>query len=1359
MKMNGLQPCNGSEKSRSDRKKPGPLPTLYSLGIDIGYSSVKVALIDDAERIVYGDYVLHKGKIKETAKNMLSTLSKHYDPALIVYGAVTGSETKQLVQEQGIHHVNEVSALIEGSICIHDAVRSVIEIGGETARYITGFYKQDKSRLEISMNSNCSAGTGSFLEEQVSRLNLAIEDYSVYAARGTNIPRIAGRCSVFAKTDIIHHQQEGVPVEDILLGLAYALVRNYRAAVMKKLPLQKPIFFAGGVARNDAIVHALSDILNLSDGDLIVSDLGSTTAAIGAAVIAKKTNSILRFEKLERILQEEGEVRHPDGFNLTLPCLYQYGLDDYHNKHTCKPLDPGIGTIDCFLGIDVGSTSTNLVLINEHQEIIACQYLKTLGDPVQAVIIGLGDLGNKYDDRVRIVGVGTTGSGRYMIARLTGADSIKDEITAQARAAVAIDDSIDTVFEIGGQDSKYINLKNGVVTDFQMNKICAAGTGSFIEEQSRKFDIPIKKFGEYALSSQNPIYLGERCTVFVGSSIAAHLEDGSSIEDIISGLCYSVVKNYLNRVVGQKEIGDRIFLQGGIAYNQGVVNAFRSLTEKEVIIPPFFSVTGAYGAAILAKEEIGSKKTTFKGFFPDKQIQIQEEKVTTQLHESEPEYDAMVRDLFFEGYDGTRDPGRETIGIPRALFTYGMYPMFHAFFRELGYNVILSDPTSEQTVWLGQDYSLDETCYPIKLINGHVAELVEKNVDYIFFPNLYTVVHPKSHTRRDFGCPYMQLAFKLVNRAMELDKKGITVLAPTIGFSLGEEFMRNSFMNLGKQLKRTPDETERALNLGMKTFHEFETRVEEKGKEAIKNIRPDEKAFVLISKTYGVADPVLNMGIPGRLKKMGYKVLTFYNLPPCTITQNHPNMFWPFGQHILKAAQVVKQHPNLYAIYLSHHGCGPDTVLTHYFREIMEDKPYLNIEVDEHSSDVGVITRLEAFINSLTHIPSEKAGDMESYPALVPDKKIRITTDCANFSKQTYYYIPDLYPYSRLFCEFLKKEGITSKLFSPTSETSIDYGRKHTITNEYFSMTALIGDALQIPDIRENNRIPKVLFIPQSEGAEVEGQYNRVLRTILDEEGLSFIGIKAPYIEDIIYQDRKYYHWVFLLSLAGDIIRLAPLSERVRYLTRMKGIIQRDELNVKALEIIAREISGILQSASFAKTIFAIGEPLILYNDMLQNNILNEIEQKKYRVVYAPLSECLWQTWKDHVLLYGKDKTDILVKKLDVLKDCLIQIHQVFRELSPFEENPDELIRLADSTIGYYAGAFGKYRGAKIAGLSDSVDGIITISSMYENTGILLRTLYNGFEAKNPRPILNLTCDGTVHKTDTSNIDSFLYYL
>ncbi len=1332
---------------------------MFSIGIDIGYAAIKAIVIDDQQQIQYSKYSLHKGRVKDTLKGILNDLLTKYNQEDIKYGAVTGSGSKFLSKMDEAHFINEVAAIVEGSEHMVPGIESIIQIGGEGAKYITGIKGKDKSQIEISMNSNCSAGTGSFLEEQMSRLNLKLEDYSVYAGRAKSIPRIAGRCSVFAKTDITHHQQEGVPVEDILLGLAYAVIKNYKGAVMKRLPVKKPLLFIGGVAHNQGIITAIKDVLHLEEGELVIPDNFSNIEAIGAALIAKNEGILMDFQKINDSIELLDENYHVDDSDIDLPKLAPYGDHDGENKHICKPINQDKNAVtNVYLGVDIGSTSTNLVLMNEEHEIISFKYLRTLGNPVEAVKIGLKELNQEFGNRIKIIGASTTGSGRYMIGEMIGADVIKDEITAQAKAATTIDNTVDTIFEIGGQDSKYISIQGGVVADFQMNKICAAGTGSFIEEQSKKFNIPVHELGGIALSSKHPIYLGERCTVFIETSIAANLSRGADLEDIASGLCYSIVKNYLNRVVGQKKIGDKVFLQGGIAYNQGIVNAFRALTGKQIVVPPFFSVTGAYGAAILAKEALVNKSTQFKGFDIEWDQASKGRKKTTVKVAERTSFNDKMNDLVFQDYDGTIDPAKKTVGIPRALFTYGMYPMFSTFFKELGLNILLSDKSDENTVKLAQETSLDETCFPVKLINGHVAELVQKNVDYIFFPDLFTVDHPDSPSRQNYGCAYMQLAFKIVKRAMELGKKGIELLSPTIAFNLGPEFMKESFAKLGKQLGRSEQDTKDAITKGVKAFHDFEDRLEENGREIVDQLRPDEKAFVIISKTYGVVDPLLNMSIPDKLMSMGYKVLSFTDLPEGDTTVEYPNMFWPFGMHILEAAQIVKAHPNLYAVYLSHHCCGPDTILTHYFREIMGDKPYLNIEVDEHSSGVGVITRVEAFINSLNKEIPRKAEKMEVYTDKIAHEAVNIKGSLNEIEKNASVYLPYIYPYAQIFEALLKKKGLNVKVFKETSRSSVNIGREFIMTNEYFSLTALLGDVFKMLR-RSKPTGSTAILLPRSEGAEVDGQYSRLLRMKLNEEGHKDVDIVSPYIEDALDQEDQEMEATGLALIAGDLIRLSDRTLRKDLLANILQLIETNTFNIDSLKSIAEEVYRTIKTKDYTKHIFAMGEPSILYNDFMNQSTFKHIEEKGYRVVYAPLSEWMWFFWKDFLDNNGERKTMETQNRLDKFIAHMRTISECLKEVSPFEEDLEQLIDMADQTIGYYAGSNGRYRESKLLGTMNGIDGIMTVASMYENTGIALNVLHKGFKNNNSKPLLNLTFDGNKNENDRTKIESFIYYI
>ena len=502
-----------------------------------------------------------------------------------------------------------------------------------------------------------------------------------------------------------------------------------------------------------------------------------------------------------------------------------------------------------------------------------------------------------------------------------------------------------------------------------MNKICAAGTGSFVEEQAARMGIPLAEFGPLALSSEHPASLGERCTVFIETAIASASAEGISRADIAAGLCHSIVQNYLHKVVGSKPVGQHIVLQGGVDYNPGIVAAFQSAYGDRVQVSPVFSISGAYGAALLAQEAVGDALSRFVGF--DSPAKDAEDSRSAEIQKNIDFYKQADK-LLLEGYTGKRDPRKKTVGVPFALMIHKFFPMTNAFFTSLGFNVVLTDPTSEETIRLAQQTAQGETCYPVKLIYGHMQQLIDQKVDYIFLPTIHTMKHEKSRVKHNYGCVYMQTAAASIAKALDIESKGITLLSPVFDLDFGQEAMASAMLGLSKILGIPKPFCAKALLSGAMAVRRHTAAVEKQGKALLATLRPDDKVLVLITRNYGVSDPILNMGIPELLLERGYKVITLSHLPghALDISDEYNNLYYPFGQHILSGAKLIAHHPNLYAVYLTNHGCGPDTMLSHLFKQEMGDKPYLQIEVDEHFSNVGVITRIEAFLNSLQHRPA-----------------------------------------------------------------------------------------------------------------------------------------------------------------------------------------------------------------------------------------------------------------------------------------------------------------------------------------------------------------------------------------------------
>ncbi|HBC78713.1 MAG TPA: CoA activase, partial [Bacteroidales bacterium] len=587
----------------------------FYLGLDIGSVSLNTVLLDDKYIVIedYYDYV--HGKPFKVLRDRLTAVLKNHSSDNIAGIAVTGTGGKLATELIGGIFVNEIIAQATSSGRLYPDAQTVIEIGGEDSKLI--LLEKDPSNgharlVDFEMNSICAAGTGSFLDQQARRIGVPIEkEFGEMSLKSVDPPRIAGRCSVFAKSDMIHHQQLATPLHDIVAGLCFALARNFRSNVARSKEIKKPVIFSGGVAANIGMIRAFREVLSLNENELIIPEHHASMGAIGAVMYAHSNkldmNHFKGMEKLEEYLSVDSTL-----FN-SLPPLVE--SEAVYNKIVEFKKDPHKKK-EVYLGIDVGSLSTNVVLIDPDHNVVSRRYLPTAGKPLEAIQKGMTEIFDEVGEYVEVIGAGTTGSGRYLTGDFIGADTIQNEITAQATAAIDYDPTVDTIFEIGGQDSKYISIENGVVVDFEMNKVCAAGTGSFLEEQAEKLNINIvEEFGCMALNSECPVKLGDRCTVFMESDLNSYMQKGARNENLVGGLAYSIVYNYLQKVVADRKVGNKIFFQGGVTNNKAVVAAFEYVTGKKITIPPHFDVTGAIGVAILAQKAMKpEQKTTFKGF-------------------------------------------------------------------------------------------------------------------------------------------------------------------------------------------------------------------------------------------------------------------------------------------------------------------------------------------------------------------------------------------------------------------------------------------------------------------------------------------------------------------------------------------------------------------------------------------------------------------------------------------------------------------------------------------------------------------------------------------------------------------------
>ena len=930
------------------------------------------------------------------------------------------------------------------------------------------------------------------------------------------------------------------------------------------------------------------------------------------------------------------------------------------------------------LGVDVGSTSTNLVLVSTDGVLLDAQYLRTRGNPKQAVRDGLASLAQRVGSRAHVVAAGATGSGRTMIGTLIGADAVRDEITAQARAAAAADPLVDTVFEIGGQDSKYIGLAAGQVADFQMNKVCAAGTGSFVEEQAARLGIALPDYGALALSAERPVDLGERCTVFVETAINAALAKGATKPEVAAGLCLSVVRNYLHKVVNNKPVGRRIVLQGGVAYNPAIVAAFRAYAGDNLTVSPYFAVSGAVGAALLAAEAQGvlsvqTGVTADKTFPPSNFKGWDLSGASHAAHRVDPEEIAANRafihkvdEMYLEGYDPQRDPAKKTVGIPRALMLHKLFPMANAFFKQLGFNVVLTDASDEETVRLAQASAQGETCYPVKLVHGHMAQLLDAGVDYVFMPSVHTIRHLKSTVPHNYACTYMQSIPAIVAKELDYEGHGITLLNPQMNLDFGQGAMAEVMLEVGAQLGRTPQETARAMLAGGFAVTEFTRKTEELGDQLLASLKPGERVIVIITRNYGIVDPALNMGIPDLLLDRGQKVITVSHLHAhdLGISADYPGVVWPFGQHILSGAKLVRRDPRLFAVYLTNHGCGPDTMISHLFAEEMAGKPYLQIEMDEHYSKVGVETRVEAFLNAIEHY---EAADLRG----APTSTRVVNSACEPVRKGELAGLPSFGPYGPLAAQWLRDQGIPVRELVPTPAT-LELGRKECTSKEYDSCASLLGVSLAAvgeggdgeaaadgcttvrsegptqaygegagavdgPHAEHDVAAAAVasaeggwrvgqLLLPSSQGGEADGQFDRVIRSVLDAKGHGDVRVVAPDVE-LLPCNVADLEGLFVHVLAGDVVWAAAPAAR----PALQETFAKPHLTLEDVLTAASAARESWQDVPVAprKTLALVGEWPLVVGDELTGGLFARLEGEGYRAMRAPFAEYLLFVWED----------------------------------------------------------------------------------------------------------------------------------
>jgi predicted CoA-substrate-specific enzyme activase len=959
----------------------------YTLGIDIGSTTVKIALLDSEHNIVFSDYKRHFANIQETLSDLLVE-ARTVSGNVILHPVITGSGGLTLAKHLEVPFVQEVIAVSTSLKELAPKTDVAIELGGEDAKII---YFED-GNVEQRMNGICAGGTGSFIDQMAALLQTDASGLNEYAKNYKSLYTIAARCGVFAKSDIQPLINEGATKEDLAASIFQAVVNQTISGLACGKPIRGHVAFLGGPLHFlDQLKASFIRTLKLDEEHTIDTDNSHLFAAIGSALNAKEETSYSMDEmvgKLSHKIVMDAEVSRLDPLfkNEDEYKAFRNRQDQYKVK--TRKLDSYQGK--AFLGIDAGSTTTKCALISEDGDLLYSFYSSNNGSPLKTAISSIQEIYKLMPKGVEIARSCSTGYGEALLKSALLLDDGEVETIAHYNAAAFFDPEVDCILDIGGQDMKCIHIKNQSVDSVQLNEACSSGCGSFIETFAKSLDYSVQDFAKVALYAKSPVDLGTRCTVFMNSRVKQAQKEGADVADISSGLAYSVIKNALFKVIkvsDAKDLGEHIVVQGGTFYNDAVLRAFEIISGAEAIRPDIAGIMGAFGAALIARDrynettdykttmlsidqinglEYTTSMTTCQGCTNHCRLTVNKftggrqhisgnrcERGIGKVKNAEgiPNlFDYKYKRIF--GYEPlTADKAtRGTVGIPRVLNFYENYPFWFTFFTKLGYRVVLSPRSTHQIYELGiESIPSESECYPAKISHGHIEWLIKQKVDFIFYPGLFYEREEVEGATNHYNCPIVTSYSENIKNNVEAITNGsVRLRNPFMAFTS----LETATSALVKEFKEIPaEEIVAAASEGWKEMAKARKDVQDKGEETLKWIEENGRhGIVLAGRPYHV-DPEINHGIPDMICSYGVAVLTEDSISHLG-TPERPLIVsdqWMYHSRLYAAASYVRTRDDLDLIQLNSFGCGLDAVTTDQVNDILSgsDKIYTCLKIDE----------------------------------------------------------------------------------------------------------------------------------------------------------------------------------------------------------------------------------------------------------------------------------------------------------------------------------------------------------------------------------------------------------------------------
>ena len=1122
----------------------------YYLGIDVGSTTVKAYLTDENNQCLYSNYVRHNSDVRSTLYSLLDEIKEKYTD-ISIYPVITGSGGLSIADALHIKFVQEVIACTKTVETYIPQTDVAIELGGEDAK-ITYF----EGSLEQRMNGSCAGGTGAFIDQMATLLQTDASGLNELAKKHQRIYPIASRCGVFAKTDVQPLINEGAKKEDIAASIFQAVVNQTISGLACGKPIKGKVAFLGGpLYFLDELRQRFVETLNLSEDEIIFPDNSQLFVAMGACLNAKDVETPIQLSSLLKELKElkdQGtEATH------TLEPLFhdEKELEEFTRRHLLaktkkRKLEEYQG--DIYLGIDVGSTTSKVIMVDNEGAILYSYYSSNEGNPLDLIIRILKEIYHKIPKGCRIKKSGVTGYGEALIKAALKVDYGEVETIAHYTAAKHFEPDVDFILDIGGQDMKAITIKDDIIQDITLNEACSSGCGSFLETFAQSLGYNISDFAKAALLSQHPLDLGSRCTVFMNSKVKQAQKEGASLGDISAGLSYSVIKNALYKVIklrSKDQLGKNIVVQGGTFYNEAVLRAFEKEAGVEVIRPDIAGLMGAYGIARLAMEKDDGKESTLLTLDELEHLTYSNsmrncEKCTNRCmltitsfndgrefisgnrcerganlplkSKSLPNlFDYKYRRVFQYRSLAIEDASRGVVGIPRVLNMYENYPFWHTFFTELKFRVVLSSRSSKAIYEKGiESIPSESVCYPAKISHGHIEALIEKGIRYIFYPSLAYERKEFDTANNHYNCPVVTSYPEVIrNNVDNLEGNHIIYRNPFMDLSNPKTL----FSTLKEELsafKVSDKELKEAIDAGFDELAKCRKDIQEQGEMVLNYLKENNMTgIVLAGRPYHV-DPEINHGLADLITAEGMAVLTEDSI--CHLDKEIDNLRvvdqWTYHSRLYRAASFVSTQPNLELIQLTSFGCGLDAVTSDQVAEILKarHKIYTLIKIDEGSNLGAIRIRIRSL--KATILKQEKVNRM-IYPKFQP-LKVPFTKEM----KEAGYTIlcPQMSPIHFQFVETAMQEsGYNLVVLPSVDKGAIEAGLKYVNNDACYPSILVTGQIMEALLSGKYDLDKTAVIISQTGGGCRATNYIAFIRKALQDAGMPQVPVISANLQGL----------------------------------------------------------------------------------------------------------------------------------------------------------------------------------------------------------------------------------------------------